>query len=778
MSASEISRDDTSGFAPTQANELILRQAYHLQTAAGRVEEEQVGDDSVTLTDIGRIILKHKWTLLLVIALACAIAAIRTFLSTPIYRSTVILQIDRATPRVVRFENDPEQERMGGDDAISMRTQQELLKSRSLAERVIDELRLDQHSLGNQPAGAVATADRKVAGETPETEQSSVDYLDRLITGYRKMTSPAVDNSEVLGREAVVKRFLDSLSVEPVRSSRLVKVHVDNTDPALAARIANSTVQAFIAMGMERRLEASSYAKSFLEDQIKQMKAKLEESERRLNNYAQANQILTLDDKTSAINQTYTDFASALAKAEQERIKAEAIAAEMKRNPEASIAVVENKTIQAYKERRAKLQIDYQENLRIYKPDFPKMQQIQAQIAEVDAQIKQEISNVAGSLQAHFEAVAKQEALLKDRVGQTRKQVLSTQDRGIDMNLLKREVDTNRQLYDSLLQRFKELGVSGNVVSNNVSVVDAAEPSLFPYKPNLLANLLVGIVAGILLGAAIVVALEVMDDSIKYPDEVERVLGLPLLGIIPKLNRKRSSSNKPVALEVHEDPRSTLAEAYRSVRTALQFSTAEGAPKRLVVTSTTRNEGKSTTSLALAINFAQMGQRVLLIDGDMRNPTVHKLLGIPNDFGLSNLLSSDNRGDKMITPTSIPNLSVLTAGPIPPNPVDLLTGPKLLLLLNITSALGIDYVIVDAPPMLGLADSVVLGNQLQNVLFVVQASSTRKTQIKNALRRLRQGGLVPRGVVLTQTLQHALPQDYESYYGYGAEPEAALPRSR
>ena len=781
MSASEISRDDASGFAPTVSGELAVRQPFQLQTGAARAEEEQIGDDSLTLTDIGRIILKHKWTLLMVVALACAVAAIRTFLSTPIYRSTVILQIDRATPRVVRFENDPDQDRMAADDAVSMRTQQELLKSRSLAERVIDELRLDQSTPTGQAPLSLAAArqlGQEAAGEGGE--EAKGDYLDRLISGYRKMTSPSVRNTEVLGREAVIRRFLESVTVEPVRSSRLVKVHVDNTDPGLAARIANSTVQAFIAMGMERRLEASSYAKSFLEDQIKQTKAKLEESERRLNSYAQANQILTLDEKTSAINQTYTDFATALAKAEQERIKAEAIAAEMKRNPEASLAVLENKTIQAYKERKAKLQIDYQDNLRIYKPDFPKMQQIQAQIAEIDSQIKQEIGHVSGSLQAQYDAIAKQESLLRERVSQTRKQVLTTQDHSIDMNLLKREVDTNRQLYDSLLQRFKELGVSGNIVSNHISVVDSAEPSLFPFKPNLLANLLVGLVAGLLLGAAVVVALEVMDDSIKYPDEVERVLGLPLLGIIPKLNRKRAG-NKPVALEVHEDPRSTLAEAYRSVRTALQFSTAEGAPKRLVVTSTTRNEGKSTTSLALAINFAQMGQRVLLIDADMRNPTVHKLLGIPNDFGLSNLLSSDNRGDKMITPTSIPNLSVLTAGPIPPNPVDLLTGPKLLLLLNITSALGIDYVIVDAPPMLGLADAVVLGNQLQNVLFVVQASSTRKTQIKNALRRLRQGGLVPRGVVLTQTLQHALPQDYESYYGYGAEgatPSAALPRAR
>lgn len=783
MSASELSRNDASGFAPTQANELAVRQPYQVQTGAERAEEEQVADDSLTLTDIARIVLKHKWTLLLVIALACTVAAIRTFLSTPVYRSTVILQIDKATPRVVRFENDPEQERLGSDDAISMRTQQELLKSRSLAERVIDELRLD-HSTPTGQAALSLSAERQLGSDSfgSTAEDVKGDYLDQVIAGYQKMTKPSVRNAEVIGREAVVNRFLKSLTVEPVRSSRLVKVHVDNTDPALAARIANSTVQAFIAMGMERRLETSSYAKSFLEDQIKQMKAKLEESERRLNSYAQANQILTLDDKTSAINQTYVDYAAALSKAEQERIKAESIATEMRRNPEASLVVSDNKPIQALKERRTKLQIEYQENLRIYKADFPKMVQIQAQLAEIESQMKQEIGVAAAMVQAQYEAAARQESLIREKLAQTRKQVLTTQDHSIDLNLLKREVDTNRQLYDSLLQRFKELGISGNIISNNISVVDAAEPPLFPYKPNLLANLLVGLVVGVLLGAAIVVALEVMDDSIKYPDEVERVLGIPLMGVIPKLTRKRGG-NKPVAMEVHDDPRSALAEAYRSVRTALQFSTAEGAPKRLVITSTTRNEGKSTTSLALAINFAQMGQRVLLIDGDMRNPTIHKLLGISNDFGLSNLLSSDNRGDKMITPTVIPNLSVLTAGPIPPNPVDLLTGPKLLLLLNITAALGIDYVIVDAPPMLGLADSVVLGNQLQNVLFVVQASSTRKALIKNALRRLRQGGLVPRGVVLTQTLSHAMPQDYESYYGYGPGGDTvisqdALPRAR
>ena len=751
---------------------VALRQPYRLQTAFDRQQEEQVTDESLTLTDLLRIVLKHKWTLLIVIFLACSIAAVRTFLSTPIYRSTVILQIERVAPRVVNFNNeaDPEQ---ASDEGTSLKTQYELLKSRSLAERVIDELRLDQ---SNAPAANLAadesvtnSASTQINGAAPA---ANGDYFERLVQGYRKLMNPSTKDKDVLGREAVVRHFLEAVTVEPVRSSRLVKLHVENTSPELAARIANSTVQAYIAMGLERKMEASSYAKTFLEDQIKQIKAKLEESERKLNRYAQDKQILTLDEKTSVVNQTYTEFASALSKAEQDRIKAEALFNEIKRNPDNVSIVGENKTVQSYKEQKAKLEIEYQQNLRIYKPDFPKMQQIKAQITEVDAQLKGEVAAIAAAVKAQYQSAQQQESLIRDKLGQTRKQVLSTQDSSIDLNLLKREVDTNRQLYDGLLQRIKQLGVSGGVVTNNISVVDAAEASLFPYKPSLPRNLLIGLAAGLFLGLCIVFVLEFIDDSIKFPDEVERVLGLPLMGIIPKVARKRGE-NRSVALDVHSDPRSALAEAYRSVRTALQFSTPEGAPKRLVVTSTTRNEGKSTTALSLAINFAQMGQRVLLIDGDMRNPSIHKLLDMPNENGLSNLLSSDSRGEKMIVRTAIPHLSVLTAGPVPPNPVDLLMGPKLLLLLNVAATLGIEYVIVDAPPLLGIADSIVLGNQLQNILFVVQASRTRKSHIKNALRRLRLAGLLPRGVVLTQTLRGSLPQDYESYYGYG--PTDAIP---
>jgi capsular exopolysaccharide synthesis family protein len=310
-----------------------------------------------------------------------------------------------------------------------------------------------------------------------------------------------------------------------------------------------------------------------------------------------------------------------------------------------------------------------------------------------------------------------------------------------------------------------------------VSIVDRAEPPLFPFKPDLSRNLAIGAAVGLVLGLCLVFLLEYLDDSFKMAEEIERTLHVALMGIVPMVDKKRET-NQALALDVHTHPRSTLAEAYRSLRTALQFSTPEGAPRRLLVTSTTRDEGKSTSALALAVNFAQLGQRVLLIDADMRNPSVHKQLGISNDMGLSNLLSGDCGADKLIVHTDVPNLSIISAGPIPPNPVDLLLGPKLATLLDHAADYGMHYVIVDAPPLLGIADAIVLGNQIRDILFVVQAARTRKSQVKDSLRRMRLAGLVPRGVVLTQVVRGAPHHHYESYYGYGADEELPAPVRR
>jgi len=752
--------------AQRHATELALRQPYMLQTTLERQSEDEEDASALTLSDLLGMILKHKWTLLLVVLVSTSIAGINTFLLRPTYRATTVLQIERAAARVVDFQHgNVDMDQASVDEYLGLKTQYELLRSRSLAERVIDDLQLDRSK-----SAAPALVPSSAAKSKPQTAPAGGEGLvDRIISGYHKLSTPATADAQTLGREAVVGAFLGALIVEPVPNSRLVRLSVDNADPSLAAKIANATAQTFVSLGQERRIESSAYAKTFLEDQIKQMKARLEESERKLNQYAQQKQILTLDEKTNVVNQTYVDYAAALAKAEQERIKAEAQWNEVKRNPESATVGQDSKgVLSAFKERKAQLELEYQQNLRIYKPDFPKMQQIKAQIAEIDQQIKTEVANIAGTFRAQYEMALNQENQLREKLSHTRKQVLTTQDNSIDLNLLKREADTNRQLYDSLLERLKQVNISSNLTTNNISIVDSANAPLFPYKPNLQSNLLAGLGIGLFLGLCLVFLLEYLDDSIRFPDMVERVLGVPLMGVIPVGDKKRSDSGS-IAFDIHSDPRSTMAEAYRSVRTALQFSTSHGAPKRLLVTSTTRDEGKSTSALALAINFAQMGHHVLLVDADMRNPSIHKMLGIPNDLGLSNLLSADSRGETLIQPTVIPNLSVLTAGPSPPNPVDLLMGPKLLALLDKASAVGISHVIVDGPPILGIADSIVLGNQIQDMLFVVRAASTRKANIRDALRRLRLSGLAPRGAILTFAPARAL-QGYGAYYGYGADP--------
>lgn len=786
---------------PPRTTALQVRDPNMLQAVNWRGAPDEQADEGFDLKDLLRILLKHKWALVSAALLGLTVATVDGLTRTPMYRAAATLQIDQSTARIVQFNRDvdPYQDA----DGLTLQTQIELLRSRALAERVIDELGLDPSrgkvaglltptlgaaSAAGAPAATVlsggAAAPVPSAAQTPSASADAgipgvgmlSDLKDRVVTGYQRMGRPAVEDRAVLGREAVVSGFMGSVAVAQVPNSRLVRVTVSSSSPAHAARVANGIARAFIAMNMERRSDSSGYAKNFLEDQIKVTKAKLEESERALNTYARANSILMLDDKTNVLNQTFSDHSAALSRVEQERQKAEALYNEVQRNPESAPQVLESKTVATYKEQRAKLESEYLTNLTTYKPEFPKMQQLKAQIAEMDARIKAEVGVVLVAVKAQFDAAKRQEEQVRARVGETRKEVLVSQDRAVQLNLLKRELDTNRQLYDGLLQRLKEVGVSGEVTANPISVVDLASTPLFPYEPDVRNIAMIGLVAGLLAGLAWALIREHMDDSIKHSDEVEALFGVPLLGVIPQLGRKvAGKSRRDVAMQTIEDPRGSFAEAYRSMRTALQFSTAEGAPRQLMVTSSVQGEGKSTTALALAINFAQLGKRVLLVDADMRNPSLHKALAVDNDRGLSNYLSGEGTREQLIRETEIAGLSLLTAGPTPPSPVDLLMGPKLFRLLDKAAEMGFDQVVLDAPPLLGIADSIVLGNQIQSIVFVVKAGDTRKSNIRDALRRLRTGGLAPLGIALTRAPSHnASYYGHESYYGYGYGKPAAV----
>jgi len=747
----------------------LHREAVLSERARSRSEAIALTEDRIDLKTLYRALVRRKGTILGIAAIGTLAAGAYTLSITPQYESSAMLQIDRAAQKVVGFNTEVEVEEGPLSDQLQLRTQVELLKSRSLAERVIEEMGLHKPGgMSTPPQASVAEA------AAVETGTGLVDQAAAMAReGWRQLhalIAPAPAGSDSLSRSGTVAQFQQAVTVEPVRNSRLVQVSVRNADPELAAAIANTMAKAFIAMHIERRLDSSIYARQFLEEQIRQSKAKLEASERVINEYAKKNEILNLGDKGSATTQTFVDFSTALTQAQQERIKAETLYNQVRLNPESAPQAVVNEAIRAYKEQRARLEADYAKNRSVFKPDYPAMVQARAQIAELDGRIKTEVNNILASIQGQYMAAVKAEEQLKNKVAASRSEVLTVQDRSVDMNLLSRELDTNRQVYDSLLQRLREVSVTAGITTNNVSIVDRASVPLFPASPNLKINIGLGLVLGLFLGMLAALLREQMDDSVKSANDIEGQYRLPLLGLIP-FTRGSGVRREPVALLAHREPRSTFAESYRSVRTVLQFGSPDGPPQRFMVTSCGNSEGKSTTALALAINFAQLGQKVLLIDADMRKGGLHKMLKVSNERGLSTLLGTDRAIEGAIQETAVANLGVVTAGPTPPDPVELLMGPRLGALLEQAQALGYTQIVIDGPPLLGLADAIVLGNQIPNIVLTVKAGGTRKDSIKDALRRLRNAGLVPMGVVLTHARnEHSNNHAYAAYYGHGAPP--------
>ena len=717
-------------------------------------------EETFNLRELLRIFLKRKWTILIIFAVFAFFSVVRTYLAPPVYRASTTIQIERFQPRVLDFKEVTPLE-TSDESSDFYATNYELLKSRTLAERAVEDIGLRKAA----PAGpAPQEALRGVPGHEAQTPGA---IIEELFTRMIKGPTPVAIEASTRDDNALVSAFQSSLTVEPVRRSRLVRLHFDSTDPFFAAKAANTLAQSFINLNLERRFEASSYAKTFLEEKLLQTKAKLEDSERELVQFSRDLEIFNFDEKQSVSSHNLQEFNAAVSKAEQERIRAEALYKQAQEKPDSLASVQENKNILALKDRKAKLETEYQENIKVYKPAFPKMQQIQGQIAEIDKQLREEYQDVRRTALATFRTARSQELMLRERLDGAKQHLLELQGRSIRYSILKREVDTNRTLYDGLLQRLKEIGVAGGIGINNISVVDKAQVPVYPFKPDLARNVTTGVAIGLVIGLLVAWVLEHLDDSIRFADDVERETGSPVLGVVPKL--KALEAGKALALSPHLDPTSAFAEAYRSVRTALQFSTPSGAPRRLVVTSSSKNEGKSTTAMALAINFAQMGKPVLLIDADLRNPVLHKLLRIDNVRGLSNCLSSSIKPLEVVHKTEVPNLFVMTTGPLPPNPVELLSSMKLLSLLTQCEE-HFAHVIVDGPPVLGIADSIVLSNQVDNAVFVIESGRTRKGHAKAALKRLHQVGVHPLGVILTKIDAYHDLYGYNSYYYQYAQP--------
>lgn len=726
-------------------HKVLSTQLY--QAPAAREAED---DDVLDLREYWRVIVKRKWTVIGFFVIVVIAVATATLLMTPIYRATTVLQIEREAAKVVEFKDAAQTETVGDRDFYQ--TQYELLKSRTLAERVVQKMRATLERVYGGP---------ETVGEALDVKKSAQEQL------------AAIDVQQAAQRDANEKmlrkltaQVMGDLTVEPIRNSRLVKVSFDSPNPELAASVTNTIADNFIAVNLERRFDANSYAKTFLEQRIRQVKAKLEETERAQVEFARDKEIFSIDKDggtTSALK--LQEFNNALAKAQQERIKAESAYRQIKSSKSGQLPQgLETGLISTLKQNLAKLEADYQNNLKQFKPAYPKMQELAAQIEEVKGQVSREQDNVRQSIVATYEAAKEQESLLSEMLASSKNEMLDLQSRSIQYNILKREADTNRQLYDGLLQRLKEVSVAGGVGTNNISVVDKAQVPSKMYKPVLKLNLVIAIILGLVGGIGLALFFEYLDDTFKQAADVERALGIAVMGLIPESKEMQEKQN--VMQLMTDDARSALAEAYRSVRTALQFSTAHGAPKMLGVTSTNMGEGKSTSSISIAIQFAQAGQRVLLIDADLRNPSLHRVLGADNNHGLTNYLTGNLQPAEITLNTTVPNLFAITTGPLPPNPAELLASKSMQSLLEL-AAERFDHIVIDSPPILGLADALVIANLVEGMLLVVEAGKTRRAAAQASLKRLLHVRAKPLGCLLTKMTSHTHGYGYEYYYGEG-----------
>lgn len=718
----------------------------------------QDDEDAIDLREYWRMLMRRRWTIATVAGIVLIAVLIATFLSTPIYRASVLLQIERESSKVVEYESvTPENT---GDNKDFYQTQYELLRSRTLARRVIDQLGLRSSETFDPKPGASYFKEVR-------------DAVSRWLSGS------AAAEEDVTAAPDIESIFLKNLTVSPVKNSRLVTVHFDSPDPVEAAAIANAVAENFVNTSLERRYSAASYAKTFLEERIALARANLDDSERRLLAYAKERQIVNLDDKLDILMSRLRDMSKAQVTVEAERIAAEAQYQQVAKEGSARTSgALDSPVIQKLKDRQAELTAEYQEKLKVFKPGYPKMQQIKQQIDEIQRTLLEESATIATATRSTYEAKVRQEGKLVASISAIKSEILDLQDRSTDYQTLKRDVETNRQLYDGLLQRMKEVGVVAGIGTNNISVVDPAEAPRTRFKPSLKKNLSIALALGLIGGIALAFLLETLDDTIKTSEDVERRIDVPILGLVPWVSSGRSGKSKEeLGIVVHEDPKSAMAEAYRSLRTALIFSTSEGAPRLIHFTSASASEGKTTSACSTAITFAQTGSKVLLIDCDLRNPSLHKAFRLPSAQGLTNYLIGGADPAAVALPTQVPRLFVIPSGPLPPNPVELLSSTRMQELLVLAKE-RFDFVVLDGPPVLGLADAVILANMARATILVVESAGTRVGALEGAAKRLRLASANILGAVLVKHGRagsgYGYGYDYHYSYSYGSSSQHGL----
>ena len=686
---------------------------------------------------------RSRYLILGIVVATMIVAMIATLLMHRTYRATASVQVEQQTSKVLgdsgAAELTPTESVFDADRFFE--TQLDILQSRAVRIRVMEALGLLNGDNFLRDMGADLDA-KPIGNLTPAQSK----------------------------REQVLGLMREKLSVDLPHNSRIVRISFDSPDAALAARVANSYAQNFIMSNLSRRFDTSSYARNFLQGQLSEAKRRLEDSDRAIVDYAREARLIDASAGTagtadspiagprSLTTSNLVQINNAYSTARAERIEAQQRWQQASRTPLMNLPeVLGNLTIQGLLQNKAQAEASYQQDAQRRRADFPSMRQQAALIAEYDRQITTLATSIRNSIRDHYVVALKEEQALGGNVNQLKVDTLAEQDRSVRYNILKRDSDTNRTMYEGLLQRYKEVSAAAGITANNLTQIDTAEAPALPISPRPLLNLALSGLLGLLFAGIAVFAREKFDDVIRSPDDVSQKLGLMVLNSTPLL------PNGVAPEEALGDPRSALSEAYYALRTSLELSTSTGLPRALLITSGRESEGKSTTAYAIARDFARIGKRVVLIDSDLRRPSLHRTLGLSNARGLSSVLARAKTLEEAVQPTDIENLGFLAAGPLPPNPAQLLSSgalPELIAELQGNH----DLIVIDGPPVLGLADAVLLASNVEATIFVVEANGSHNGHAKASIRRLHMSGVNVIGAVLTKF--DARLVGYGGYYGY------------
>jgi len=688
----------------------------------------------VHIRDYLSIILKHRWAVLTLLTIVVAFVTIKMLTATPIYRATCQLLIERKNPSIVSLQD---MFMLDYASADFYQTQYKLMQNPNVASKVIKNL-----DLGNNPLFYPLPAQAS-------KEQGSTAFANNANPDPQRRHS------------ALISTFLGGLRVEPIKSTRLVNICFESPHPKLAAQIANGLAQAYIEQSLELTTGTSQDAIKFLTKKIHELRRKVEESESALERYKEEKGIITVDEREMITPQNLAELNSQFLQAQLRRVEFETLYDQTKKlseQPEmveSTPRVLNSLFIQQLKKEKIALEREYSKLHSKYGPRHPVIIRLSSQIATIKHKIEMEVEKIVNSIKVEYELSKARERVLKNQFDGMKRKALDLSKKGIKYAALKRLADSNREIYGALLKRLKETDITEDIKAVNIRIVDRAEVPRSPVRPNKRQNIMLSIIVGLTMGIGLAFLLEYMDNTIKTHEDIEQRIHLPFLGAIPtirfnaqdseKEDKSIPSENKDLITFTH--PRSTSSEAYRSVRTSALLSTPDSPPGKILIASAAPYEGKTITAANLAISMAQAGGKTLLLDSDLRKPRVHQVFSVDNTAGLSNIVATGQDPRSLIKKTDVPNLYVLTSGPIPPNPAELLGSNRMHELMKIFEA-DFERIILDSPPLIVVTDATILSTLCDGVILVVQANRTGLDVIQRGKELLRDVNARIIGVVL------------------------------